>query len=143
MIYIKHNVIIRSNPSVVFQAISTKNGIKGWWTIDNQIDPKIGGYAEFIFGNRYHNKMEITEFIKSKKMTWHCLEGDPEWIGTDISFDLEEKDGYTLVRFTHVWREMTEFYAHCNFQWGKYLVSLKNYCETGNGSPFNPANEVN
>ena len=138
MIYIKHNVIIRSNPSVVFRAISTHKGIQGWWTVDNQIDPKLGGIAEFIFGDRYHNKMEITEYTESKKMTWHCLEGDPEWIGTDISFDLEEKDGDTVLRFTHVWREITEFYANCNFQWGKYLLSLKNYCETGTGSPFNP-----
>ena len=75
--------------------------------------------------------------------SWHCLEGDPEWIGTDISFDLEEKDEETILRFTHTWREITEFYAHCNFQWGKYLVSLKEYCETGKGFPFNPINEKN
>lgn len=141
MFPIKHYVIIRSGSSVVFKAISTRKGIKGWWTVENQIDPRIGGIAEFIFGDRYHNKMEITEFSKDKKMTWHCLEGDPEWVGTDIRFDLEEKDGDTILRFTHEWGEITDFFAHCNFQWGKYMLSLKKYCETGTGSPFNPINE--
>jgi hypothetical protein len=41
------------------------------------------------------------------------------------------------LRFTHgAWREMTDFFAACNYNWGFYMRSLKAYCETGKGQPF-------
>ena len=134
---IRHNVFIDCKPEKIFEALTTKKGIQGWWTIDTVIESKIGSTAEFIFGNRYHNKMKITDLQPGKRVAWSCFEGDREWIGTDFTFDLEEKEGETLLRFgQNNWKAQTDFYAFCNFQWGQYMVSLKNYCETGNGKPF-------
>jgi hypothetical protein len=31
---------------------------------------------------------------------------------------------------------MADFYANCNFHWGFYLQSLKDFCESGKGKPF-------
>ena len=139
MVHIRHNVLIDCKPEKIFEALTTKNGIQGWWTIDTVIEPKIGSTAEFIFGSRYHNKMKITDLQPGKRVAWSCYEGDREWIGTDFTFDLEEKEGETLLRFgQNNWNAQTDFYAYCNFQWGKYMVSLKNYCETGIGKPFDP-----
>lgn len=136
---IRHNIIIDCYPGQVYEALTTKKGIQGWWTPDTVIEPEIGSVSEFIFGERYHNKMKITDLQPYKRITWLCLEGDREWIGTDFVFDLEEKQGKTLLRFgQNNWKEQTDFYAHCNFQWGQYMISLKNYCETGIGKPFIP-----
>ena len=58
-------------------------------------------------------------------------------IGTTFSFDLEEKDGNTILRFTHGdWKEETDFFASCNYHWGYYMRSLAYYCEKGKGTPF-------
>ena len=142
MVYhIKHNVIFHCDSAKVYEAISTQEGIQKWWTVDTIVVPEIGGMAEFIFGDRYHNKMEITDLKPGKRVAWYCLEGDEEWIGTDFTFELEETKGQTILRFGHNnWKSQTDFFAHCNFQWGKYLISLKNYCETGFGDPFKPDN---
>jgi hypothetical protein len=81
--------------------------------------------------------MEITNLEPDKKLEWECLEGDKEWIGTTFLFDLEEKDESTILRFSHNnWKEDTDFFASCNYNWGYYLKSLKQYCETGEGTPF-------
>ena len=135
---IKHYLPIKAHPEEVYNAINQTKGLKGWWTAEAKADEKVGGTAEFIFGERYYNKMKITNLLNNKKVEWKCLEGDKEWIGTTFLFELEEKDEYTILRFSHNnWREETDFFASCNYNWGYYLKSLKQYCETGEGTPFN------
>ena len=135
---IKHYLLIKVQPEKVYTALSKTEGLCGWWTVEAKADESVGGTAEFIFGERYYNKMKITNLLKNKKVEWKCLEGDKEWIGTTFLFDLEEKDGSTILRFSHNnWKEETDFFASCNYNWGYYMKSLKQYCETGEGTPFN------
>jgi uncharacterized protein YndB with AHSA1/START domain len=135
---IKHYLLIKAQPEKVYTALSKTEGLCGWWTTGAKTDGHIGGTAEFVFGERYYNKMKITKIQDNKSVEWECLEGDKEWIGTTFLFDLEEKDGNTILRFSHNnWKEETDFFASCNFNWGYYLNSLKQYCESGKGMPFN------
>lgn len=138
MIHIRHNLTISTPPETVYKAVTIKTGIQGWWTDDIKIEPTVGSIAEFNFGDRYHNEMKIVDLQPNKRVEWHCIEADPEWVDTTITFELEENKGKTYLRFGHNnWKKLTNFYAHCNYQWGRYMNSLKCYCETGNGNPFN------
>ena len=137
-IHIRHIITIDCIPKKVYTLLTEKEGIQGWWTPDANLEPKIGTIAEFNFGNRYHNEMEIIDLQQNKKVVWKCIQGDPEWIDTSFTFNLEDKNGKTILRFGQDnWKEMTDFYAYCNLQWAKYLTSLKDLCETGKGNPFN------
>jgi len=121
---------------MVYKALTTKKGVQGWWTHDTIMEPKVGFIAEFNFGDKYHNEMEIIDLQPNKRVEWLCKIGDREWVGTDFIFELEENNCKTILRFGHNnWKAQTNFYAHCNFKWGYYLLSLRNYCETGNGNP--------
>jgi uncharacterized protein YndB with AHSA1/START domain len=53
MARIKHYLIIKAPPEKVYEAVTTTGGIKGWWTLDAIADEKVGGVAEFIFGERF------------------------------------------------------------------------------------------
>ena len=135
-----HLVTINTSVSKVYKAITEKEGLSGWWTKDNTAKPEINSIAEFNFGKKYRNEMRIIELLPDKRVVWKCEQGDPEWIGTTLTFDLEDKGDKTILRFGHKnWREATDFFASCNYQWGWYMTSLKNYCETGKGNPFNDA----
>lgn len=139
MVHIKHNLTIDALPGTVYNAITTQEGIQNWWTVDTHIKLEVGSIAEFIFGDQYHNKMKIVDLQPNRRVEWHCLEGDPQWIDTSIIFELESHNEQTLLRFNHKnWQEAADFYAYCNNQWGKYMMSLKNYYETGVGNPFIP-----
>lgn len=71
------------------------------------------------------------------KVTWECVDGDSEWIGTILTFNLVERDNATLLCFSHLdWAEESEFFGICNHHWGPFLDSLKSLCETGVGQPF-------
>jgi len=137
--HIRHIITIECPTDIVYNALTTKQGIQGWWTVDTVIESKVGTTVEFIFGDRYHNKMKITDLQPNRRVAWYCNQGDPEWIGTDFTFHLEDQGEQTLLRFgQNNWRAPTDFYAYCHFQWGQYMISLKNYCETGTGKPFRP-----
>lgn len=134
---IKHYLVINTLTEKVYQALTTKTGIASWWTPQTEIGNNVGDINIFDFGDRYHNEMKIIDLQPNKRVEWECLVGDKEWIGTNFSFELEEKDNETVLRFAQSnWKEETDFFASCNFQWAYYLVSLKQYCETGTGTPF-------
>ena len=137
MAAIKHLLVINSSPEEIYSAITTKEGVANWWTEETEIGNKIGEINIFDFGDRYHNEMKILKLIPNKKVEWECLEGDKEWIGTKLIFEIEEKDNNSVLKFTHGnWKEETDFFASCNYHWGYYMRSLKLYCETGKGNPF-------
>ena len=54
-----------------------------------------------------------------------------------LTFQLSESAGKTLVRFEHAgWKNANDFFAGCTFTWGRYMESLRQYCQTGKGEAF-------
>ena len=137
MAEIRHLIVIAASPEKVFGALTEQAGLGGWWTTAVKATAVLGSIAEFDFGDRYHNEMRVTRLEANRLVGWECLVGDPEWVGTTFTFQLEPQGNGTLVRFSHdAWREMTDFFASCNTNWGFYMRSLKAYCESGRGQPF-------
>ncbi len=136
---IKHYLVIDAPAETVYKAVTNQAGLAGWWTEETIAEPTVGSIAEFKFGDRYHNKMNVTTLVPNERVEWECLQGDKEWVGTTFVFELSEADGKTILKFSqNGWREATDFYAGCNYNWGCYMTSLKKYCETGFGEPFRP-----
>ncbi|MHC4946613.1 MAG: SRPBCC family protein [Planctomycetota bacterium] len=137
MALLKHLVFIKAPAEKVYRAVTEQEGLASWWTRETTASPEVGTIAEFKFGDRYHNKMRIRELRPDEYVEWECLEGDAEWVGTIFTFELEKEGNDTKVRFAQKnWKEASDFYAHCNYFWGLYMKSLKDFCETGKGDPF-------
>ena len=133
---IKHYLVVDTPNDKVYDAVTTKEGIAGWWTKDVNINPEVDSIANFNFGE-FKNEMRITNLEKNKLVEWHCIKGDKEWIDTTFKFIINKKEGKTHLKFEHnKWNDYTEFFAMCNYNWGWYLTSLKNYCEKGKGTPY-------
>jgi len=132
---IKHKLIIKATPAIVFDAITTQQGLEGWWAKQTHAKPETGFVNIFTFGTA-KNEIKVIELLPNKKVDWAVLVSADEWVGTNITFSLEEKDDKTILRFQHTgWRAVTDFYAECNYAWGRFMTSLKSYCETGTGTP--------
>jgi uncharacterized protein YndB with AHSA1/START domain len=133
---ILHKVGIKaSNVHDVYSALTTVEGLSGWWTSDTQGDSKVGGVLRF----RFHAggfDMKVLELRPDERVLWQVVAGPKEWIGTKISFDLKQQGDWTIVLFKHQgWKEPVEFMHHCSTKWGVFLLSLKSLLETGKGSP--------
>lgn len=136
-----HRVGIKASSSKVYAALSTVEGVAGWWTKNTSGSSKIGG----TIGVRFHSpegkeigsmKMEVVTLDPNKKVQWRCTSGPEEWIGTEVIFDLSQDGDDTIVLFGHRnWREANDFTAHCSMKWATFLLSLRELVESGKGKP--------
>ncbi|WP_391571693.1 SRPBCC domain-containing protein [Cohnella sp.] len=137
MANIEHLQTVHAPASKVYETLTTAEGLSEIWTNELIVNNQIGFVNEFRFGSDDVTKMKIEELIPNKKVVWHCIDSDAEWIGTMISFAIEEKNGKSFITLRHMnWKEVTPFYRSCNYNWAFFLYSLKCYCEDGEGIPY-------
>ncbi|MBL0224154.1 MAG: SRPBCC domain-containing protein [Geobacteraceae bacterium] len=138
---ILHRIGIKAPADQVYKALTTLDGLAGWWTEEVAGDTQVGGKIEFRFLTKTGKilgrmVMEVQELNKNTDVRWRCVEGPEEWVGTDITFQLSEQDGQTIILFGHRnWREAVEGTYHCSMKWATFLLSLREYLETGRGKP--------
>ena len=141
MVDIIHRIGIKSSALQVYKALSTIEGLAHWWTEEVEGNEGIGGKIEFTFRSETGDikgkmVMEVQQLNPQKDVRWRCVDGPAEWIGTDITFELSQQDNQTIIIFGHRnWREAVEFTAHCSMKWAVFLLSLRDYVETGKGKP--------
>jgi uncharacterized protein YndB with AHSA1/START domain len=136
MVDILHRVGVRtSSPEKVYDALTTVDGLAGWWTADTKGDAGVGGVLEFRFPPGGFD-MEVVEQRPPERVGWKVVDGPEEWVGTTIDWELRQDGDWTIVLFGHRgWREPVEFMHHCSTKWATYLMSLKGLVETGSGAP--------
>jgi len=141
MVDIIHRIGIKAPISKVYAALSTAEGVAGWWTKETTGESKPGGTIKVIFRSPNGDEKGKMEFEPLKlnpnqEVHWRFKSGPAEWIGTDVTFKLSQDGDATLVVFGHRnWREAVEFMAHCSMKWATFLLSLKEFVETGRGKP--------
>jgi uncharacterized protein YndB with AHSA1/START domain len=137
---ILHRVGIKSSLDEAYKALTTREGLAGWWTTNTQGESKVDGVIQFRFsaGDREIGgfDMKVLELHPARRVLWQVVGGPAEWIGTRISFDLTQDGEYSVVLFKHQgWKEPVEFMHHCSTKWAVFLMSLKSLLETGQGAP--------
>lgn len=129
-------------------ALGAFNAIKdfrGWWSED--IEGNTDQLNETFF---YHYKdihlcrIKLIEEVPGKKLVYQVIDNEfnfitdqSEWVNTKLIFEIETTGATTNVTFTHEGLVPEyECYQVCNDAWTGYITtSLKNFIETGKGSP--------
>ena len=133
---IRHLLRINATAENVYSAITTQEGLSGWWCSDTKAKPEQGSVARFTFGPEYFKEMKITQLKPATLVKWLCITGYEEWIGTTIIFKLQSDGISTTLTFQHDnWKDYTEEFAACSYHWALFLRSLRLLCETGKGLP--------
>jgi uncharacterized protein YndB with AHSA1/START domain len=138
---IVHRVGIKAPAARVYGALSTIEGLAGWWTEATTGSSKVGDAITFRFHTETGEEiggfdMTVLELVPDQRVRWRVTAGPAEWVGTDIEFLLSRQDEHTIVMFGHrKWREEVEFTSHCSTKWATFLLSLRDLVETGQGRP--------
>lgn len=138
---IVHRMGFKAPLAKVYQALSTIEGLSGWWTRETSGASNIGELIHFRFVSPQGTElgkmeMEVTALNRDEHVAWLVKAGPADWLGTTITFDLSVQDGITILQFAHRnWAEATEFTAHCSTKWAIFLLSLRELVETGRGRP--------
>jgi uncharacterized protein YndB with AHSA1/START domain len=132
MVDILHRVGIAATPDQVFEALTTIDGLRGWWSSTATGNAAAGGLINYGFCD-----MEVVAADPGKLVHWRCTSGPDAWLNTEVTFRLDWKDGQTFVVFKHAnWPEPIEFMHHCSTKWATFLLSLRDLVETSQGHPL-------
>jgi uncharacterized protein YndB with AHSA1/START domain len=138
---IRHSVFIRASREKVWTAFTTPEGLDGWWgTRGSEIELRPGGKLMLrwrgwgpekdINSDRDCVVLEVTppeRFV----FQWHDT---PDAL-TTVEFDLEEREGGTLLRVReHGFAPTTggrESFGNHSLGWGEVATLMKFYVEHG------------
>ena len=136
MVDILHRVAVaKTSPADAYEALTTIDGLAGWWTTDTTGDAAEGGVIAFRFPPGGFD-MKVLATTPHEHVRWEVVDGPQEWIGTTIDWRLRADGDWTVVMFEHQgWAEPVEFMHHCSTKWATYLMSMKDLLETGAGAP--------
>jgi uncharacterized protein YndB with AHSA1/START domain len=136
MVDILQRVGVKATVAEVYAAITSVEGLAGWWTTQTVGEGnELGGVLRFTFVPGGFD-MKVIELVPDKRVQWEVVEGPDEWVGTQVIWDLAQVDEWAIINFKHEgWKEPVEFMAHCTTKWASYLLSLKSLVETGQGAP--------
>ena len=123
---------IAARPSIVFEALTTAEGIAAWWgpddlpAADAEIDPRVGGAFRVHFrtqdGGDHEARGEILEIDAPDRlvMTWFwAFGGEPAEHGriSQIAFDLRPVPEGVEITFTHSGLANAESAASHEYGW--------------------------
>jgi uncharacterized protein YndB with AHSA1/START domain len=125
----------------VYDALTTLEGLAGWWTPIVSGTPTSGGEIRFGFAGLDEDiVMRVDQATRPSTVIWGCVAhtGHPEWAGTRIVFELEPGEcAPGRLRFRHIGLiPRLTCYETCEAGWERFLPSLVEYAEQGAGSPF-------
>jgi len=124
--------------TAVVEALDTQQGIAGWWTGDVDFPGGEGSTMTLGFPaapKPFHLRVDG---VDDQRVRWTSI-GDfpPHWSDTTITWTLTPSDGATLVHFNHDgWANDEGQFPTAAMTWGQLMTSLKQYVETGEGTPL-------
>ncbi len=133
-----HEIHINSPQRRVYELLTEPSQLAGWWTTDVRGASIVGKSLEFRFNGRLAAEMHVTGLQPDRLVQWQASErSHPQWVGTELSFELFPVDvRRTNLHLRHSkWRHDAAMFPECSMHWAIYLLSLKEFAETGRGRP--------
>ena len=122
----------------VFAALTSRTQLAEWWTRQVSGSGAEGEILRFEFEGDFNPAMAVTEAIRPERLVWKCVSGAERWQDDTFAFELREKGDATILKFVQEYTRQIdeESFGVFNHNWGYYLNSLRLFCETGSGTPF-------
>ena len=115
--------------------------MSNWYTTIVSGKFEKGSNITFEFVDLAVFKFKIIEIQKNEFVHFQCVESEWDNIGHIMKYDLDENGGKTRLRYTYEgFTEMDDSYSNMNYSSGKYLESLRQYCQNGRGEAFGSSN---
>ncbi len=120
------HVTVDAPPERVLAALTTAEGIAGWWTPDVTGSVRAGGEFTVGFGGR-RSALHV-DHVDPGLVVWTCTASEifDEWVGTSVWFALRPRaGGGTTVAFRHAGLVAAlPCFAQCRSGWEHHLGSL-------------------
>jgi len=144
----QQSLSIKASPAAIYAALTTIDGLRGWWTRDCEGGTAIGDTLKFRFSLCYKD-MRIVKLEQDSEVHWLCARAHivaesvslaDEWVNTQVMFRMSDAgSGNTRLDMEHIGLlPSLQCHALCTNGWQHFLTSLQEFLETGTGTPFVP-----
>jgi steroid delta-isomerase-like uncharacterized protein len=137
---IHHVFDTTASADTLWRALTQEDGLAGWWSTRVVIsDSGSGDQVHLTFAGDFNPVMHVVRREEARELEWQCVAGHDKWKDNTFRFQIAPAEGGHLrLRF---WQDYAvelsdDDYGNYNFNWGYYLESLRLFCETGAGKPF-------
>ena len=123
---------IDATPAALRAAITTDQGVSGWWAPTVSPEP---GLLSVSFGT---SGVDVRVAATPERVVWDVVScsAEPDWVGTTIEFAVaSDAPGTVELVFTHRGLGVLPCAETCFAGWTHYLTSLVSYVENGAGNP--------
>jgi uncharacterized protein YndB with AHSA1/START domain len=136
MATVSHKIRINAPRDRVFEALSTAEGLRGWYTPDVEGNVVVGQEAVLRFTGREPFRWRFSEIVPAARVRWECVEGPGAAAGTTVTYRLSDAREGTVVECDHEgWPEGHAALTTCNTLWGILMGHLRRYAETAKVAP--------
>ena len=138
---------VKASPDAVFDALTTVSGLTAWWSRATG-SGDAGGELRFFMNVPEPCVMHVDEATRPTSVRWTVTECSflSDWVGTRPAFTITAAEagaeaaggaGEVELHFRHhgLTPEL-DCIDMCTRSWDHFLVSLRDYVETGHGSPL-------
>ena len=129
---------IKASADTVFDAITTTAGLTAWWATATG-SGETGGELKFWMGHADPLVIQVEHAARPALARWVVTECKflREWEGTSLTFTISPRDDENSeLHFRHhgLTAEL-DCFESCSPSWDHFMVSLRQYAETGSGYP--------
>ena len=131
-------ISVKASPGELFDALTSVCGLTAWWTRATG-SGDAGGELRFLMNSPEPLVIHVDEATRPASVRWTVTECSflSDWVGTRPTFTITAVGGgASELRFRHhgLTSEL-ECIDMCTRSWDHYLASLRDYLESGRGSP--------
>jgi uncharacterized protein YndB with AHSA1/START domain len=126
---------VDAKPETIRQALTTAEGIAGFWTDEASVPAEIGKTLTLGFREAPAPFDLVLTESEHDVISWRTQSFPPQWVGTEIQWQISAGDKTSTVAFRHgTFADETE-QGQVAYVWGQVMVQLKRYAETGVAAP--------
>jgi len=129
-----HSFATSATPSAVRAALTTADGIRGWWSRDCDVDED-AHELRFDKGGRTVTMNFRVDQAEDHEVRLTCTaNGNPVWVGTTLTWRVAE--GTVTLEHAGFAEDQSPPFAMTRDGWPMFVASLEAYLATGTGQPM-------
>jgi len=135
---IRHRVGIKASLEEVYKATFVPEKLQAWWAASAAGGTEVGSEITLKFPGFPNHVWEIADLQSNERVELKLKSGPDPWAGSELHYEFQETENQIFVTLTHVCSENTpdEAFQYFSTKWPTFLISLKQYLETGTGMPY-------
>ncbi len=141
MAKVRHQIGIAGDIEAIFRAMHEPAQLEEWWATRADGSPRPGKRLDLHFSDVVTLSFTIVELRENALIHLKCVSGPGPWQDCSLTFGFKADADQVWVRLLHENEAASdEEFLYFSTKWPCYLLSLRDFIETGKGSPY--PNEV-